>query len=1538
MIEDELSGQPAQCQCGNVFTVPEKTVIPWKKYYLFSWHNLLRSAKQLLLPIHLLHRELTCYWGFLIAREGEEIGLAKLVPIKLEYDEYQEAVAQLIVAQDLAIAKKLAARLHKLSYQIGSHCYSQGCNSRKFSEIAVVESQLTHIDDIITWQKNTERFLRYAAQELPVWLTPIVVFPMAVVMLTCVSLFILSLLSLPFLWQLGIIAIALAVGFWIFSVFQVRLAKERKRLKSVWFDNLRQLNDLYLPPELIASWMDKVYDSSMLRPWEYQPPFELVVPDDLISDFIPDIVFPEDTPKKFASEISDEDQQWCHRLYEFCRESFSGNGCIDFCFFYSDNLPLLDKFIGQTAEIFSEYNQTEANRTLIIARQPFTTCERLGGILYALDPIFDRQRYPDYSWQRLCEFFTSLRLLLQIYDALAIPADTDEDLQTPPFVAIFAGLRDCLYSLAKRLPVLIILERIDNCDPLTLRFLCSLTRGKREHRLCFLVSYQRENAHKMLLLKQTILQLQKQQCWKTPEKEVCQHNLAKAFAGKQQHWQIMQRCFHNAVTTPAIQVVGISGESGQGKSFLGSSFLEHHSQNEGLWLLFYSYSHSGLEDPCIFQPFKRIMDYFKGERSYFDQAIGDRIAALADILGGETSLASASSEEARGVFHKDPLQQKLEFNAGAISQSEIITERQKRLWEEMQEVIGAIAATRPIVCFLDDLHLADTATLNFLSALTRQAPATPFFLIFTWDINAVNISNRAFEDFIAWVRQSNHYRELPLTPLSVEEILQYLGESFVPNLLGETKENSFIQYLARASHGNALLLTEFLKLLVNKNLLYPFGGFWILKEEIAGGSLTCPNLLKGFLEQLTPEEKPLIYSLLRETAVYGDSFPTGFAQTAMQQLGISWEEIHSILEGRISQQILLSPGNRKDHIKFVHRQYRLCLLDSLPGQQKKEMHQKLLSYIENAGDRSIHRLLFHAEQAENWHTVLQYAEVAGRHCLNLFELTSASEIFDKGIIAAQGLEDLPSLARYCLLKSRTFPDPTVRISLDYLITLLEQQRWQQACAICTQTGQQGIVAQALLAVITSLGSGQREVITLLLENTIHLIATLPSEYIRAQLLHQGISLLKKADPLKLRSLVEQAFPIAQHLTDAGTRAHLYLALQKQLGEMDLDLIDLLSKAICPEQTAMEKAFSLYYLASFLPKNPDLADSLLQQAIEIDNCIYQIMAKRGVAVYTLTVASEKALSILFSIVDSLKEISSYTRRMEALNAFLTGEKELSNQPNFHRIISELPRDSQLQLVIALIRVVKETPEVAGRLDALDRLANILAKVAGAEVLEERLDEIVEELKKLPDSFERGKGLLQIAAGVVNENINLAYRYLEEGLNEIESCKPEQLNNQHDILATLLRHAFTLLDKLPQPLTYPLWEKTIDIVLKMGQRGKDTLFSEMVPRLFLVDQEKAMEIAGQIHSLSGRRQAVKLLLDLTSRKVDQRSDRTGDYRTQHQRIWRYLIARVGTEGPGPRSPLTGAIADFFGYPNRQGIAVSIAGATNQRNFGLDRRNRQ
>ena len=1465
MVEDELAGQPAQCQCGNVFTVPDKTVIPWKDYYLLSWHNLVRIAEQFLLPIQLLHRELTCYWGFLIARQGEEIGLAKFVPIKLEYDEYNEVSGKLLAAQDAVSADKLAARLHKLSYQIGSHCYRSQINLRKFSEIAQITDQLRHLDDIIRRPKNSERFLRYSAQELPLWLTPIVVFPLGVVVLSLVLHFVLSLLSLPWLWQLSLFASALIAVLALVVVAQVCLVRERARLKSVWADNLRQLADAYLPPELMADWLEKLYDSPRLRRWQYQPPFPVVVPDELVSDFIPDIVFPEDTPKTFTSDISDDERQWCERLYEFCRESFTGNGCIDFCFLYSENLPLLEKFLVQIAEIFSEYNQTEAQRTLIIARQPFTTCERLGGIMYALDPLFDPRHYPDYSWQRLCEFFHNLRLLLRIYDALAIPAETDDDLQTPVFVEIFAGLRHCLYSLAKRLPILVVLERIDNCDPLSLRFLCSLTVEDREHRLCFLVSYQRENVHKMPLLKRTILQLQKQHCWKTPEKQVCHHNLAKAFVGKQQQWQQLQQCFHHAVSTPTLQVIGIAAESGQGKTFLGSRFLDHYAANDGLWLLFYSYSRSGLDDPCIFQPFKKMMDYFKAERSCFDAAVGDRIAALADILGGEMSALPPSTETVQTVFHKNPLRQKMEFDSSALAEGQIIIERQRRLWAEMQEVIAAIAATRPIICFLDDLHLADTASLNFLAELTHQAPAAPFFLIFSWDANAISLSNRSFEEFITRMGQSEHYLQLPLAPLTPQEIVGYLAESFEPNLLGDSDTSPFIQLLAQASHGNALLLTEFLKLLVNQKLIYPFGGFWILKEDIGKDSLTSAALLKGFVEQLTPEEKPLLYSLLRESAVYGDSFPTAWAQTTMQQLGIPWPEIHNILERWLPRQILLSTGNRKEYLDFVHRQYRLSLLDSLPGQQKKEMHRRLLPYIENSEDRAIPRLLFHAEQAGEWTTVLQYAEVAGRHCLRLFELTSASEIFDKGIIAAHNLEDLPALARYSLLKSRTFPENRAYVPLDSLIASLEQQQWHQACEICNHTGQQEKAAQALLASLTTLGTSQREAGSRLLEHALTIITAIPSEYLRAQLLHQAIGLLKKSEPLKLRSLVEQALPIAQHLSDSGTRAHLYLALQQQLGEMDLDLIELLARSISPEQTAREKALALYYLATFLPKNHDLADSLLQQASEIDNCVDQIMAMRAVAVYTLNVAADKAAKVLQAIVASLKDISSHPRRMEAVNALLSGADALSQRPDFHRIISELARPAQLQLVTALITIVKETPKVSGRLLALERLASILSMVAAGEILEERLEEIVAELRHLSDSFERGQGLIQIAAGVVNENINLAYRYLEDGLNEIGSCNPGQLNNRQETLAARLRHAFALFDKLPQPLTYPLWEKIIEIVAKTNQSGKEMLFSEMVPQLFIVDPEKAMEIAGQIHSLSGRCQAMRLLLDLTPERV-------------------------------------------------------------------------
>ena len=571
---------------GNVFTVPQPSKIPWKEYYSLGIKNLGDQLKRFFSPLAMLGQEFLCYWGYLIAKEGEEVGIQQFEPIVPAYEEllaFQQRISQ---EKNAKHVKKLALDIHRSSQKIGEYCWNNAYRFKKFSEIAPVETQLHGIKKSVEHKKSMDEMLKEASRKLPFILNRSVVFTfvgaiLAVLLCTIASTLIFKAQG-PYqhyyLWGSCTMASLVAIGLPLYA--KSKLRKERKRIKKLWTENFSKLPDGYIPPEVVHRWIGKIFESKRSSLWKVSPDREITVPEDISSLFIPDISFPNDSTAQFGADSSEKNEEWCERLYEFCKESFSGDGCINFCFFYTENLPLLDRFLSKMLAAFSEMNETKGEETVWIIRQSINTPQRLGSILSSLEPFFKVEKYSnDRHWEVACRFFRCIFLLSKIYDASGTPAENEERIQLPAFMKIFKGLRECLYALAERRPLLMILERIDHSDPLTLRFLCSLVQGERNRRICFLVSYDRENVAKMPILKETIMFLQKQNCWRTQEQEIEMQNLPAILLGKKKEWEALEYYLGHCSNTPAVHLVGIQGESGHGKTFLGKRFLEMCAKN-----------------------------------------------------------------------------------------------------------------------------------------------------------------------------------------------------------------------------------------------------------------------------------------------------------------------------------------------------------------------------------------------------------------------------------------------------------------------------------------------------------------------------------------------------------------------------------------------------------------------------------------------------------------------------------------------------------------------------------------------------------------------------------------------------------------------------------------------------------------------------------------------------------------------------------------------------------------------------------------------
>lgn len=1261
------------------------------------------------------------------------------------------------------------------------------------------------------------------------------------------------------------LALPLILPIMVMMLKKIKTMGIKGRLRKLWGENISQVAELYTPPEIVNMWIDNIFQGNIQK-WKRAITPNMLLSQTLQTKKASEIVFPSDTITEFGIELDEEIDKWCHKLYNICKESFEANGSINFCFFYSDNLPRIDKFVERVKLVIGEANQTEGSELLFILRQSVSNSQRLISIFQAMEPILQEKFFPgDANWKTTCSYFRSLKTLVKILDHKA-EYSQHEDIRISPFIEIFDGLRKCFYAISLRRPILIILEHIDNCDPLTLDFLCDFTQHDRNKKICFLVSYDRKNVPKMPKLKQIILALQQQNCWKTPEEEIDQYLIPNHLIGKSNELETLNYYLNNCFSTPKLQLIGINGDMGIGKTFLANTFLEKYSKDERIWTLSYSYTRSCLEDPYILHPLARIMEHFKEEKDYFDQATCDRISQLAEFLGCNFPETRAKLQGIIKTADSNFVEKLNNFDKHGMSDHEVIMEKQNRLWQEVIEVIGLISSSRPIIIFLDDFHMADNAMLTFISQLSTLSVNYPIFIIFTWNERMPHQKSHSFGNFIENIKNCENFIELNLSPLKPDDIVQYISKSFNPNLFAETATSPFVQKLIRMTNGNTFFLTEFLKYLVNQKSLYPFGGFWILKEDIHDTYVTSEMLLQNLTNTLSVDERDLLLPTLQDGALCGQSFPLDFAENIFSNASYSWDDVQRIMNKLISRNILLRKDPRQGYIEFTHAQYRQNILDGIIGKNKKETYQKLLSYYINSPEKSTNKLYYYSHQSNEWQGVIEFSEIVGSHTLNLFELQTAREIFDTGIDAAKAIYDVAVLAKYYLLKSETYPRQKYLPKVEDFELLLKKEEFESAINIANNIENPGEACELLTRAVEQMNPKKKDIVSLILEKVMYLIDSIESEHVRIYFLKKSISFFQEADPIKLRSLVEVTLPLIEGIYNHKAQADIYLTLERELDEMDLDLIQEISHMISPKYSYAEKAISINYISGFLGKNISLVDALIEESEGIYDSVFYIMSIRAILEKTITINGEKSYTLLDKIFLALENISAYPKRLQALNAFITGKVERIEQTNLGVMLTNIPEEKQLEVFSKLIDITIPVPDISHKTETLNHLAIIIPQTLKGEKLEELLGKIIAEVDKFKDNLDKGKILVDIACEVIHGDINLSYQFLEDSIRELTNLDMKTISSQEEKLVNILHKSFPLLNKLPQPLSYPMWDSIVSIASKTRDHNRDKLFSEIMTVLFPMDQEKAMELALKIKDIKYRFRAMRYLLELPQQVLE------------------------------------------------------------------------
>lgn len=317
-------------------------------------------------------------------------------------------------------------------------------------------------------------------------------------------------------------------------------------------------------------------------------------------------------------------------------------------------------------------------------------------------------------------------------------------------------------------------------------------------------------------------------------------------------------------------------------------------------------------------------------------------------------------------------------------QAKLSPEQEKlKLFDEVTQLLLEFCESKPSILGLDDLQLADQASLELLIYISRNIKGYPLSILGTYQEQkrGEETGNTFFENEAQELKAEGLLNEVhlePFDPQGIEELLKsILGVEAVPS--------GFIEKLKELTGGNPFFLQEVMKAILERKSFSRKDIYWSL-EKFDFSEIKIPSTLRGILSERVKKLEPQLLSLVQTFAVFNRAVETEFLQKAFQK---SEDELLSGLDSLQKMEILKAEKeNEKEVYSFTNAQIREVIYEQMESESRKRMHQHLGLLLEEFC-RPNHRayseeLAYHFINSYDEKRALSYSLLAGRHSRKLY--------------------------------------------------------------------------------------------------------------------------------------------------------------------------------------------------------------------------------------------------------------------------------------------------------------------------------------------------------------------------------------------------------------------------------------------------------------------------------------------------------------------------------------------------------------------------
>lgn len=333
-------------------------------------------------------------------------------------------------------------------------------------------------------------------------------------------------------------------------------------------------------------------------------------------------------------------------------------------------------------------------------------------------------------------------------------------------------------------------------------------------------------------------------------------------------------------------------------------------------------------------------------------------------------------------------------------------DRCKNLWGAPSEKVmfdvldwlREVSDRSPLVLVLEDLHWADTATVQMLHFMSRNIGRHRVLLVGTFRPEEMGSEEapHPLVEVLHDMRREGRCTDIDLRLLGEGEV-----ESLINALISGRSHHSFVDLVMKETEGNPLFVIETVNLLLQTKELGKEEGFWNAKGlQRADVPNTVREVVLRRVERLSKPRR----RLLECASVVGLNFDV---DTLADVLGHSRLEVIEALEDLESPHSLVR-AMEGETFTFSHEAVLRAVYEGISEIKRKELHRMMATRLEGkaVGLHDVCALAYHLERAGEPERALPFNLNAGEGWLKCNGVFEAEPYLQKVLEVSKGREDL----------------------------------------------------------------------------------------------------------------------------------------------------------------------------------------------------------------------------------------------------------------------------------------------------------------------------------------------------------------------------------------------------------------------------------------------------------------------------------------------------------------------------------------------------